>query len=337
MAQRRTRDRVLDLVGWQPTSVGDLATTLGLSPQAVLHHLNAFRDEGLVRLVGQGRSAKWERCFSARFQWSRDAAHEVGESLMWAEVKHALATDLADVSDPTLKVLEYTVTEILNNAIDHSEGSAIFVQVAFDPRDVTIIVGDDGIGAFRKVREHFQLPTDLEAIAHIAKGRQTTAPDAHTGQGLFFSSRMVDLFEIEAGGRLWRVDNVRDDSTIASSIERPGTRVVLRTSKQGTLTPKEVFDRHSIEEFEFDRGTFRVSLVSHGHEFISRSEAKRLAVGLNLYGAVELDFSGVDFVGQGFVDELFRVWVNANPGTTITYVNANETVRFMIERGLPPR
>lgn len=337
MTERRTRDKVLDLVGWQPTSVGQLAMALGLTTQAVLHHLVALRDAGAVRLVGQGRSAKWERCFTERFIWSRDVARELGESLMWTEVKRAVAQDLVDVSVQTLKVLEYAVTEILNNAIDHSEGSTIFVQVALDPSKIAVIVGDDGIGAFRKVREHFNLPNDLEAVAHIAKGRQTTAPDAHTGQGLFFSSRMVDLFEVEAGGRIWRVDNVRDDSTVASSVARPGTRVMLRTSKQGTLTPKEVFDRHSIEEFAFDRGAVRVSLNAHGDEFISRSEAKRLAVGLNLYGAVELDFGGVHFVGQGFVDELFRVWVNANPGTTISYINANEDIRFMIERGLPPR
>lgn len=337
MAKDKTRGRVLDLVGWQPTAVGQIASTLGLSTQAVLHHLNALRDEGFVRLVGQGRSAKWERSFSARFQWSRAVAEERDESALWAEIKNAIATDLADISEQTLKVLDYTVTEILNNAIDHSEGSVIAVQISFEPDNISVIVIDDGIGAFRKVREHFKLPNDLEAIAHIAKGQQTTAPSAHSGQGLYFSSRMVDFFEVEAVGRLWKVDNLREDSTVASTVGRLGTRVTMRTSRNGTLTPKDVFDRHSIEEFEFDRGTFRVSLVSHGREFISRSEAKRLAVGLNLYGAVELDFNGVDFVGQGFVDELFRVWVNANPGTEITYANANDAVRFMIERGLPRR
>jgi hypothetical protein len=98
-----------------------------------------------------------------------------------------------------------------------------------------------------------------------------------------------------------------------------------------------VFDRHSIEEYEFDKGAVRVALSNHGTEFVSRSEAKRLGVGLELYGEVELDFTGVKAVGQGFVDELFRVWVQANPGTIFSYVNANEEVAFMIERGLPRR
>ncbi|MEQ1731271.1 MAG: STAS-like domain-containing protein, partial [Vicinamibacterales bacterium] len=110
-----------------------------------------------------------------------------------------------------------------------------------------------------------------------------------------------------------------------------------RTRRERTLTMKEVFDKHSIEEYAFDKGAVRVALSNHGTEFVSRSEAKRLGAGLELYGEVELDFAGVKAVGQGFVDELFRVWVQDNPGTVFSYINATEEVAFMIERGQPRR
>jgi hypothetical protein len=48
--------------------------------------------------------------------------------------------------------------------------------------------------------------------------------------------------------------------------------------------------------------------------------------------AVEVDFAGVTDVGQGFVDELLRVWPNAHPGKTVTPINMNPAVEFMVRR-----
>jgi hypothetical protein len=43
-----------------------------------------------------------------------------------------------------------------------------------------------------------------------------------------------------------------------------------------------------------------------------------------------LDFSGIDFIGQGFADETFRVFALANPRTRLIPVNCTETVEKMI-------
>jgi hypothetical protein len=47
---------------------------------------------------------------------------------------------------------------------------------------------------------------------------------------------------------------------------------------------------------------------------------------------VTLDFSGVEIVGQGFCDEVFRVFARAHPQVTIEPVGMNETVAFMVAR-----
>jgi hypothetical protein len=49
---------------------------------------------------------------------------------------------------------------------------------------------------------------------------------------------------------------------------------------------------------------------------------------------VEVDFTGVESVGQGFVDELFRLWPRRHPGTKLIPTNMNEAVEFMVTRGL---
>lgn len=79
-----------------------------------------------------------------------------------------------------------------------------------------------------------------------------------------------------------------------------------------------------------------VKLFAIGKAFVSRSEARRLMHGLDRFCEVVLDFAGIDGVGQGFVDEVFRVWAKAHPGTRLVPVSMNEPVDFMVRRGLPP-
>lgn len=328
-----TKEKIIAFLSSAPISSGALARLLGITAQAVHKHLASLRDQGLARQVGKGRAARWVRCFDYRLVWELDGA--LAEFEMWKQAQDDMAAELAAANDQARAILNYAVTEVLNNAIDHSGGTRVELLGVFREDYIEITVIDDGVGAFKKVQDHFELNDELEAIAHLAKGQQTTWAERHTGQGLFFSSRAVDVFEVEAGGRVWQVDNLRGDTTVWAGVPRAGTRVVLRTRMERTLTMKEVFDRHSIEEYAFDRGAVRVALSDHGTEFVSRSEAQRLGVGLELYGEVELDFANVKAVGQGFVDELFRIWVREHPGTVFTYTNANDEVTFMIERGLP--
>ena len=43
------------------------------------------------------------------------------------------------------------------------------------------------------------------------------------------------------------------------------------------------------------------------------------------------DFSEIDFMGQGFADEIFRVFQNRHPDIVLTVNNANEEVAGMIQ------
>ena len=42
----------------------------------------------------------------------------------------------------------------------------------------------------------------------------------------------------------------------------------------------------------------------------------------------------IRLVGQGFVDEVFRVYVNQHSNIKFKYINANSDVEFMINRSL---
>ena len=47
-----------------------------------------------------------------------------------------------------------------------------------------------------------------------------------------------------------------------------------------------------------------------------------------------VDFTGVKSVGQGFADEVFRVWARAHPETRLIPIAMQRTVAFMVERAL---
>lgn len=74
-----------------------------------------------------------------------------------------------------------------------------------------------------------------------------------------------------------------------------------------------------------------------GRDFVSRSEARRLLSGLDQFREVVLDFRGVPGIGQGFADEVFRVWASAHPGVVLTPVEMNDDVRFFVDRALAAR
>ncbi|MCX6112011.1 MAG: STAS-like domain-containing protein [Proteobacteria bacterium] len=78
-----------------------------------------------------------------------------------------------------------------------------------------------------------------------------------------------------------------------------------------------------------------VKLSDLGEEqYVSRSQAKRILLALDKFEKIILDFKDVKTVGQGFVDEVFRVFKQEHPNIEIEYVNANDNVLFMLKRGL---
>ncbi len=261
--------------------------------------------------------------------WTRDLAG-LEEDRVWRELVPQLNLDQSPVAR---HVAQYVFTEILNNAVDHSEGTHAQIQVWRSDVALVIEIRDDGIGAFRRLVEGKNLPSLYAAVQELTKGKQTTDPDRHSGEGIFFSSKAVDLFSLAANGVIWIVDNLREDHAVGTSPTTVGTAVRLEIDPNTDLDLAALF-RQFTEDTKFTRTRPVVKLFALGVNFVSRSEAKRLLAGMEEFTDVEIDFSGVDRVGQGFVDELFRVWPQTNPETKLTPTNMNEAVEFMVLRGL---
>lgn len=323
--------------------IGELARATGFS----ITHLRRLADEGaipteltpggqrrfelaLVNEALQGRESKKKKNSRNKKGFRRSyELTNLKEDLVWAEVVKELR--LSKTSS-AWDVAPYAFTEMLNNAIDHSRGEAVQIDVSTDANSWKFHISDDGIGAFRNIRETFGLKQNLEAVGELSKGKRTTAPEAHTGEGIFFTSKLVDIFRISANNFEWVVDNNLEDNSIGPSSIDVGTTVAWDISINTTRRFVEIAQLYS-ENFEFSKSSPVVKLFEIDVEFVSRSEAKRLLAGLNQFSEIIFDYKGVEKVGQGFVDEIYRVWKSQYPSVALKNINASREVEFMLKRG----
>jgi uncharacterized protein DUF4325 len=195
-------------------------------------------------------------------------------------------------------------------------------------------VRDYGVGAYDKLRRGLHLASEFEAVQELSKGKRTTDRAHHTGEGIFFTSKAVDVFRLASSGVRWTVDNLRHDVALGVAVEAGGTSVVCQIDPRTGRNLADVFGQFT-SDFAFTRTRPVVKLFEVGTSFVSRSEARRLLDGLDEdFEAIEVDFTGVSDVGQGFVDELLRVWPSAHPGKAVIPASMNPAVEFMIRRGL---
>lgn len=309
---------------------GEVARAAGISRQGAHYHLAALTRSGELARIGRGRGSAYVRAadFDKVFE-----LEGLEEHLVWNEVNSSVPR-FERARENVGSILAYAFTEMLNNAIEHSAGNIARVVVPREAERLRFEILDDGIGVFRHVREQFGLESELSALQELSKGKLTTAPAEHTGEGIFFTSKLVDTFELDSGGLIWVVDNLRGDQAVGDAPKHAGTRVGVAVDPETQRTLEEVFGRFTDPEtFRFASSRVSIRLFESGEMFVSRSEARRLTAELDRFDVVELDFEGVRRVGQGFIDEIFRVWAASHPQTRLVPINMSPTVQAMVERG----
>lgn len=235
-------------------------------------------------------------------------------------------------------ILVYAFTEMLNNAIEHSEGTEISIHYTENYFNIFVIIKDNGIGIFRKIVRDHNLKNENEAIFELKKGKLTSDAENHSGEGIFFTSKVVDYFLISSFNKTFSSGSNEYFYNIEENKEKciKGTEVILILNKNTERTTKEIFDEYTSDDFVFNKTKITVHLAKDylGHDFVSRSLAKRILMNVEKFKIIVLDFENIDNIGQGFADEVFRVFKNKNPDITIVPVNMNEEIEFMINRAM---
>lgn len=239
-----------------------------------------------------------------------------------------------DIKSNVSNILEYSFLEMVNNAIEHSKSEKIKIEIKKENNNIIFIVEDWGIGIFENIKNKFNLPNTLTAIQELLKGKKTTEPTQHSGQGIFFTSKLADNFTIKSSDKMLIINNNINDLFITNRKTQTGTTIIFSISLNSQKTNKEIFDAFTNQEYEFSKTQVKIKLFKINKNILSRSEARRIMIGLESFQDILLDFENVESIGQAFADEIFRVWQNNHQETKIIYINANENVEFMIKRAL---
>jgi len=314
-------------------TAGLLEKELGYSRQYIVRLLTRLMSQGEIHRRGKTRAAKYYPGKASNKINRLELIKErqgLSEYVVFEEVLKRMQLN-AQLNKNCLTIFDYAFTEMLNNAIDHSHSKKVWINVEIDHANITFIIKDLGIGAIESIKQGFDISDNFLALEHLFKGKQTTAREAHSGQGIFFTSKVVDIYQIATSHMEFLIDNIKADEFLKDIRQRKGTTVTCQIKINTRRRIKDVFDKYTGDDYEFNQNIVIINLSKH-KRLMSRSEAKRLLLGLDEYAVLDFNFKNVDEVGQGFCDEIFRVYANRNPGKVLSYHGASNVVRYMIER-----
>ncbi|MFH0771466.1 MAG: DUF4325 domain-containing protein [Candidatus Omnitrophota bacterium] len=328
---RKIREFILHSISNHPQDiVSRVVNSFGISRQAANRYVQKLLAEGCISAEGRTRQRTYSLRIIHKSNFSAPLAG-LEEDRLWEErivdIFNGLPTNVLDI-------WHYSFTEMVNNAIDHSNGKELTVAVEMNGFLATISIHDDGVGIFRKIKEECKLEDERHAVLELAKGKLTTDPDSHTGEGIFFTSRMLDDFAILSGEVYFSHKFGKEEDWILER-ERPGTgtSVFMSLPNQSPRTAQEVFECFASEKegYGFTKTVIPVRLVRHGVEnLVSRSQAKRLLGRVDRFKTVILDFEDVNSIGRAFADEIFRVFERNHPSILLIPTNTVKSVEKMI-------
>lgn len=166
----------------------------------------------------------------------------------------------------------------------------------------------------------------------LAKGKFTSDPEKHSGEGIFFTSRLCDEFAI-LSDNLFFSGHHENDWLLEKPNSTLGTAVSMVIEKKSNLNISDIFNEYADPDKQpgFYKTRIPVKLMEYeGELLLSRSQAKRLITRFDKFLEVILDFQGVTEIGQAFADEVFRVFRNMHPNVHLVPINCSPTVQRMI-------
>lgn len=305
-----------------------------ITRQAVNKHIQLLAKRNALVVKGSTKDVRYFLHPLAEWEEIFPLDGSVSEDLVW---RNHVAPILGDLPENVIDIWHHGVTEMFNNAIDHSGGKHASVALKKTGTTSEVIIYDNGEGIFKKIQRELSLHDERHSVLELAKGKLTTDPANHSGKGIFFSSRMFDNFTIVSGNVYFsHTHGEVEDWILEKRNSSAGTMVVMKLSNNTSRTSKQIFDSFtSGDDYGFTKTVVPVRLTEYGDDkLVSRSQAKRLLARIDKFKTVIFDFTDVESIGQAFADEVFRVFANRHPEMELVPIHCNADVSQMICRAL---
>lgn len=300
-----------------------VAETFSINQNTVHTYINELVKQGIIERVKRGKYqlVKQEKVFHLK--------RSNGELDSDTYAFHTYFEDyIKDFPSNIKSIWAYTFSEMMNNVMDHSGAENVQLTVEQDYLNTTVCIIDDGIGIFEKIKTYFKLPSYDEAICELFKGKLTTDSVNHSGEGIFFSSRMMDEFFIVSSGKIFTNNKFDNSRVINLAVKTKGTAVVMTLSNFSHKQTYEVFDLYADVDGAFTKTKIPLKNI-FDTALVSRSQAKRVCNRLEKFEEVVIDFQDIEWMGQGFAHQLFVVFQNTHPEVRLTPIHMNESISKM--------
>ena len=330
-AQRLEAEKFLlkQIYDENPDFVDATMQAYSVSRSTVYNYINNLQISGELERVG---GAMPYRVLYNTTRFTVDTTRESSEDRMF---NRDIAPLLEELPLNVQRIWRYAFTAMMNNALEHAHASAIVCVVSRNRLCTIIGILDNGVGIFRRIQQERkestgELPTAAEAASLLYPGGYTSQPDSHAGEGIFFTSRLMDHFVIRSDTQLFTPNE--EDAEDEGGERFRGTAVQMALNNDSTRELSEVMEQYLDPQAGFARTELPLARFFGGDFPVSRSEARRLLEVLERFREAELDFTGIQDVGRDFAHELFTVAAGQYPALHLTVKNANAAVAGALRR-----
>ncbi len=307
------------------------AQAWGISTHTVNKYARQLVDANKLEASGNTRARAY-KLVTTEVVAVMEVTDDLDEDDIW---RNRIQAHLTAAEDNVLAICQYGLTEMVNNVAAHSNATTLKICVRTTPISCEIIVHDNGLGIFATIQKAFKYDDPRQALLQLSKGKITSDPTGHTGEGVFFTSKMFDEFSIYSGNLFFMSERPDDEGWLIEVEEREqmeGTMITMQIEYDSACTMSEIFQKYATEDTnDFSRTHVSLSLARYGKELlISRSQARRVLASFELFREVVLDFRGIETIGQAFADEIFRVFQREHPEIRIIGINVTDAACNMI-------
>ena len=211
----------------------------GVSKSTVYHYVKKMCEDGILKKVEKPLPPYEIVTVTQKFHYENNG--RLGEDRIF---RADILPLLNGYAPNVISAWQYAFTAMMNNAIEHSSAQEITVLFAGNPLKTKILITDNGIGIFKNIQAFLKKERDEdftldECVSLLFAGKFTTAKSCHSGEGIFFTSHLMDEFFILSDGILFSRNNFADE-TIKSAEKIGGTAVSMSLNNQTKKTAKEV-------------------------------------------------------------------------------------------------
>ena len=280
-----------------------VSETFNISPNTVHTYLNELIESNIIKKEKRG---KYKLISTIdEYNFNRGEGKLSSDTLPY---DICLEKKIKHLNENIQRIWLYGLSEMVNNVIDHSNAENMKLIVIQSYLTTSVLLIDDGVGIFEKIKKHFNL-SDLD-------------------EGIFFTSKMMDSFLIFSDGKIFTSSKFENDTILDTNKIIQGTCVYMSLSNFTHKTTKEIFDQYSDIDGGFNTTKIPLKNIFDGAP-VSRSQAKRVCNRLEQFTEAILDFDGIEWMGQGFAHQIFIVFKNAHPDISIVPQNMNDSVASM--------